>query len=67
MLMFTPVIYGVLKLSWINVLAMVVFFPVFYFLIELINKKILPKTVIGKLEKEEEESKPEMPDFGKEF
>ena len=67
MLMFTPIIYGVLKLNLINILAIIVFFPLFYFVIELINHKILPKTGIGKLEKEEEESKPEMPNFGKEF
>ncbi len=37
LLMFSPIVYGVLPLSWKVILAMVVFFPVFYYLIELID------------------------------
>gem|GEM_PF-1567245 len=71
MLMFTPIVYGVLELDLLNILAMVLFFPVFYFLIELINHKVLPKLGFIKKQEEEEkkleekEEKPEeMPGFG---
>ncbi|MCK4589066.1 MAG: hypothetical protein KAT77_01390 [Nanoarchaeota archaeon] len=70
MLMFTPVIYGVLALNFLNILAMVVFFPLFYFLIEFVNHFILPK--LGFIKHEEEAEKKlegkdeheEMPGFG---
>lgn len=67
MLMFTPIIYGVLELNLLNILAIVLFFPVFYFLIEGFNHKVLPK--MGFIKKEEEEEKKlekeeEMPGFG---
>lgn len=70
MLMFTPVIYGVLELNLLNILAIIVFFPVFYFLIELINQKILPKLGFIKHEEEVEKKEEEldehdsMPGFG---
>jgi ABC-type multidrug transport system fused ATPase/permease subunit len=38
LLMFTPIIYGVLEISWQTVLAILVFFPVFYYLIEIIDR-----------------------------
>ncbi len=36
--MFTPVFYGVIPLSWNHIIATVVFFPLFYFGIELIDR-----------------------------
>lgn len=52
MLMFTPIVYGVLELNVLNIVAVVLFFPVFYFLIELVNKKILPAVGVTKYEEE---------------
>jgi len=37
LLMFSPIVYGVLPLSWKVILAMVVFFPAFYYMIELVD------------------------------
>ncbi|HLC46695.1 MAG TPA: hypothetical protein VJI75_03050 [Candidatus Nanoarchaeia archaeon] len=37
LVMFTPVIYGIVAVTWQFVLAMVLFFPLFYCLIELID------------------------------
>ena len=40
LLMFTPIIYGVVELSWEVVGAMVIFFPAFYYIIEFIDRRI---------------------------
>lgn len=40
MVIFTPVIYGVIQLSWYLMLAAVLFFPVFYFVIEFIDRRV---------------------------
>lgn len=53
MLMFTPIIYGVQALNFLNLLAVVVFFPVFYFLMEFVNLKILPMFGVEKIEERE--------------
>ncbi len=54
LLMFTPVIYDVLQLNLQNVTAMILCAPIFYYVMELIDRKILPKSkVISKLEEEE--------------
>jgi len=37
LVMFTPLIYGVVETSWTAILAIIVFFPLFYFLIEMID------------------------------
>ncbi len=56
MLMFTPVIYGELALSWQNVLAILLFFPLFYYLMEFVNRRILPQwKVVMQVEKGDEE------------
>jgi len=45
LIMFSPIIYGIIKLTWYNLLAIVIFFPIFYLLIEYINYKVPdPKT-----------------------
>ena len=54
LLMFTPVIYDQLQLTFENILAMIIFAPIFYYLMEFIDQKILPKSkVLAKLEEEE--------------
>jgi ABC-type multidrug transport system fused ATPase/permease subunit len=35
---FVPVLYGFMSLSWIHILASIIFFPLFYFAIELIDR-----------------------------
>ncbi len=54
MLMFTPAIYGVLHVTWQNMLAIVLFFPLFYYIMEWIDVKLLPQFGIAKLEEEEQ-------------
>jgi len=45
LLMFSPVIYGIIALTWRNGLAMIAFFPLFYYLIEYLDRVIPdPKT-----------------------
>lgn len=38
LVMFTPLIYDIVSLSWNYLLSILIFFPVFYYLIELIDK-----------------------------
>jgi hypothetical protein len=38
LLIFTPVIYGVIDLTFRNIILMIIFFPAFYYSIELIDK-----------------------------
>jgi hypothetical protein len=38
MLMFSPIIYGIISFSWKNILAIILFFPFFYFIIEMIDR-----------------------------
>lgn len=38
LVMFTPIIYGVVEFSWMLILSIIVMFPVFYFIIELIAR-----------------------------
>ena len=56
MLMFSPIIYNIIELNITNIIAIILFFPAFYYLFELINKKLLPEH----FGKKEEESKPEI-------
>jgi hypothetical protein len=37
MIMFTPIMYGILKMSWLFFIAFILFFPLYYFLIELLD------------------------------
>jgi hypothetical protein len=37
LLVFSPVIYGILKLSWTFIAEIIIFFPIYYFLIELLD------------------------------
>jgi hypothetical protein len=44
-LMFTPIFYGIVQLEWKILIGIAAFFPIFYFLIELIDRKLPdPKT-----------------------
>lgn len=44
-LMLTPIYYGVVRLDWNIIISILAFFPLFYFLIELIDRKLPnPKT-----------------------
>lgn len=38
LLMFSPVVYGIIKLSWAFLISFALFFPLYYFIIELIDK-----------------------------
>ncbi len=40
LLMFTPIVYGYIELSWRFVLAIIIFFPLFYFLVEWLDEVI---------------------------
>ncbi len=40
LLMFTPIIYGIIDISWEIILAIVLFFPLFYYIIEYIDRKL---------------------------
>ena len=52
LLMFTPIIYQEIELSWKIALAIVLFFPLFYYLMEWINARILPQwKVVTRIEK----------------
>jgi len=55
MLMFTPVIYGKITLTLTAFLSMIIFFFPFYYLMEIVDEKILPKLGITKIEKIDEE------------
>jgi hypothetical protein len=52
LLMFTPIIYNEVALSWNVILALVLFFPLFYYLMELVNTRVLPQwKVVARVEK----------------
>lgn len=54
LLMFTPILYNVINLTWENILTILLFFPIFYFVIEIIDRITpTPKTY----EEEEKEEK----------
>lgn len=56
LLMFTPIIYNEIELSWKVIIAILLFFPLFYFLMEYVNARILPQwKVIAKVEKADTE------------
>lgn len=38
LLMFSPVIYGIINLSWNFLLAIIIYFPLFYFLVEMLDR-----------------------------
>ncbi|MFH1409573.1 MAG: hypothetical protein ABIH34_06705 [Nanoarchaeota archaeon] len=38
LVVFTPIIYGIMEMSWTFFLSIILFFPVFYFIFEFINK-----------------------------
>jgi hypothetical protein len=50
LLMFTPIIYGVIRLNWSFVAEIIIFFPLWYLLIEYIDDK-LPDPKVYKLDK----------------
>ena len=52
LVMFSPFIYGIIDLSWRYLFAILIFFPIFYFLIELIDR-ITPTPQIYKYDKGE--------------
>ncbi len=67
LIMFTPVIYGEIGLSWEYLLAVMVFFPAFYYLFEFIDIKLLPKSkIIQNVEETEKELEEEKKMFGNE-
>jgi hypothetical protein len=39
LIMFTPIIYGVIEFNWYNIFTILLFFPIFYLIIEYINYK----------------------------
>jgi hypothetical protein len=44
-LMLTPVFYGTVPVDWLDILSIVIFFPLFYFVIELFDTRLpTPKT-----------------------
>lgn len=49
LVMFSPIIYGAITLSWKTLLAIILFFPLFYFIIELIDH-LVPNPAILKEE-----------------
>ncbi len=52
LLMFTPIIYNEIELSWKVILSIILFFPLFYYLMELVNARILPQwKVVARVEK----------------
>lgn len=52
LLMFTPIIYNEIALSWKVIIAILLFFPLFYFLMEYVNARILPQwKVVTRVEK----------------
>ncbi len=56
LLMFTPIIYNEIELSWKVILAILFFFPLFYYLMEYVNARILPQwKVITQVEKADTE------------
>ena len=59
MLMFTPVIYGVMEVTWETMMAIVLFFPLFYYSMEWIDVKLLPQFGIAKFEEEEKKIREE--------
>ncbi|MBI5389676.1 hypothetical protein HZB01_04845 [Candidatus Woesearchaeota archaeon] len=56
LLMFSPIVYGITFITWENMLSILLFFPVFYFVIELIDRWVPdPKSY------EEDEERPHKP------
>ncbi len=56
LLMFTPIIYNEIELSWKVIIAILLFFPLFYYLMEYVNARILPQwKVITQVEKADTE------------
>jgi hypothetical protein len=60
MIMFTPVIYDVFNLSLSYLLAVLLFFPLFYFSMEYVDSHLLPKFGIVKFEEKEKEMEDEI-------
>lgn len=74
LIIFTPIIYGIIPLSWTLIISIIVFFPIYYYLIELIdyltpNPKALQIDIeeeasLGKKMSDESSSKPEYASSG---
>jgi hypothetical protein len=60
--MFVPILYNVIPFSFNHIVAAVIFFPLFYFVIELIDK-LTPNPKAVDKDIEESSSKPELPPF----
>ena len=58
MLMFSPVVYGIIDLTWRYMLIVVLFFPLYYYIIELIDK-ITPDPKIYHYDKGKDKEEPE--------
>lgn len=60
--MFTPLVYGYIAFNYMYILAIFFFFPLFYYVIELIDR-ITPEPKIYKADEEFEKPKTEEPSF----
>jgi len=54
MLAFTPIMYGVVELTWMMLLSIIVGFPVFYYAFEMVDRQIGKWSVIQRVEEEED-------------
>jgi hypothetical protein len=52
-LMFTPIVYNVVQMSWETIVVIILFFPVYYLIIEIINR-IVPNPKIYEEEQKNE-------------
>jgi hypothetical protein len=50
-IMITPIIYNVVPLDWISILAIIIFVPMIYGIIEFVEFTILPPPKFAKLKK----------------
>lgn len=55
LVMFSPIVYGIIELNWKFLLSIVLFFPLFYYLIEIIDR-MLPTPKIYEYDKGQQET-----------
>lgn len=56
-IMITPLIYGIIKIDLVSIAAIIVFYPLFYGIVEFIEFILLPKPVTDVYQEKEDEKK----------